>query len=686
MKRAPADKNPRSSPSLDGGRAQRRGAQQQQSPSTGAPNAASPPPPNERTAPAHRARPAAKSPATRVAPVAPARRHRVVQHQPVKRQPAKQQPAKPRPRRSRSIARSASTPSVWRAGRPRRRLLTVFWVVALVLLGLVGRIALLQTTEADQYVAFGEAQRTKEAELTAERGVIFDRDGDELAISVPATTIFANPSLVIDPAGTAAALGPMLGLTPDEQTSLATDLAKDRQFVYVARQIDDVTAEAIQNLNLAGVGWYDEPTRVFPAGDLARGVLGRTDVDGRGVGGLEKQFDAELTGEPGKLVRERDGNGRSIPMGKRILEQAVPGDDLVLSISRPIQFAAEQALMEKVNEIGARGGTAIVMDSATGEIYAMAGVRRDKESGEVHVSSANIAAVDAYEPGSVAKVITVAGALNEGTVVPESTFDVPGQQLFYDTVLHDATDHGLETMTVARILAKSSNLGTIAVSQSMGEAKQEEYMRAFGFGTPSDLGFPGESTGILRPHEEWRGTERVTVAYGQGVAATAIQLIGAVNTIANGGSYVAPKLVRSTIDEQGDEHATPASPTHEVIRPEIADQMNLIMRNVICAGTASRAKVPGFTISGKTGTGYKAQPNGTYFDENGHKAYYASFVGFLPAEAPGVTILVSIDEPPADGPRYGGDTAAPVFTKIAEVAINQLDIEPPTADGGCPET
>ncbi len=695
MKRAPANKTSRSSPSSTAG-AQQRGA-----PQRGAQHSSRQPRgPRRRvaasaqraTAPAHRTRPAAKPPAAksaaaRVAAVAPARRHRVVQHLPVKRQPAKQQAAKPRTRRTRSSnPRSASTPSVWRAGRPRRRLLTVFWVVALVLLGLVARIALLQTTEADQYVAFGEAQRTKEAELTAERGVIFDRDGDELAISVPATTIFANPSLVIDPAGTAAALGPMLGLTPDEQTSLATDLAKDRQFVYVARQIDDVTAEAIQNLNLAGVGWYDEPTRVFPAGDLARGVLGRTDVDGRGVGGLEKQFDAELTGEPGKLVRERDGNGRSIPMGKRILEQAVPGDDLVLSISRPIQFAAEQALMEKVNEIGARGGTAIVMDSATGEIYAMAGVRRDKESGEVHVSSANIAAVDAYEPGSVAKVITVAGALNEGTVVPESTFDVPGQQLFYDTVLHDATDHGLETMTVARILAKSSNLGTIAVSQSMGEAKQEEYMRAFGFGTPSDLGFPGESTGILRPHEEWRGTERVTVAYGQGVAATAIQLIGAVNTIANGGSYVAPKLVRSTIDEQGDEHATPASPTHEVIRPEIADQMNVIMRNVICAGTASRAKVPGFTISGKTGTGYKAQPNGTYFDENGHKAYYASFVGFLPAEAPRVTILVSIDEPPADGPRYGGDTAAPVFTKIAEVAINQLDIEPPTADGGCPET
>lgn len=587
--------------------------------------------------------------------------------------------------RAKQVRRGLATPSVWRAGKPRRRLQVVFWIAAVVLGGLIARVALLQTAEASEYVAYGEAQRTREAELTAERGVIFDRDGDELAISVPATTIFANPSLVIDPVGTAAALGPMLGLTPDEQSSLAEDLAKDRQFVYVARQIDDVTAEAIQNLDLAGIGWYDEPTRVFPAGDLARGVLGRTDIDGTGIGGLELQFDDALTGTPGRLVRERDGKGRSIPMGKRTLEQAIPGDDLVLTISRPIQYAAEQALMDKVNEIGARGATAIVMDVSTGEVYAMAGVRRDAETGEVRVSSANIAAVDAYEPGSVAKVITVSGALNEGTVTPDTTFEVPGQEFFYDTWLHDASNHGVQAMTVARILAKSSNIGTIKVSQSMGEANQEAYMRAFGLGARSGLGFPGESIGILRPHEEWQGTEKVTVAYGQGVAATAIQLVGAVNAIANTGTYVAPKLVRSTIDERGDEHPTAPSATHEVIRPEVAQTMNVLMRDVICAGTASRAKVPGFTIAGKTGTGYKAQPNGTYFDENGHKAYYASFVGFFPAESPRVTILVSIDEPPADGPRYGGDTAAPVFTKIAEVAINVLDIEPPTATGGCPE-
>jgi cell division protein FtsI (penicillin-binding protein 3) len=561
----------------------------------------------------------------------------------------------------------------------------MFTVVAVVLLAILARVALLQTAEAQEYVDFGEQQRTREAVLTADRGVIFDRDGDELAISVPATTIFANPRLVVDAVGTASALAQMLLLTPDEEAALAQDLTKDREFVYVARQVDDAIAEAVGELDLPGVGLYDEPTRVFPAGDVARGVLGRTDVDGLGIGGLEKQYDDRLTGVPGKVVRERDGQGRSIPMGKRVLEQAVPGDDLVLTISRPIQYQAEQALIAMVEEIKARGGTAIVMDSKTGELYAMAGVRRDEETGTVHVSSANIAAVDAYEPGSVAKVVTISAALNEGAVTPETSYDIPGEKFYFDTWLHDAEVHGIQAMSVAQILAKSSNIGTITVSETIGITRQESYMRAFGLGEPTALGFPGESHGILKPSSEWQGTEQKTVAYGQGVAATAIQLISAINVVANGGEYVAPKLVRGFIDRAGQDIVTDPSPTHQVLRPDVAATMNVLMRDVICHGTASRAKVPGFTIAGKTGTGYKAQSNGTYFDANGHKAYYASFVGFLPAEDPRITILVSIDEPPADGPRFGGLIAAPVFTQIAETAIHQLHIQPPTATGGCPE-
>jgi cell division protein FtsI (penicillin-binding protein 3) len=564
-------------------------------------------------------------------------------------------------------------------------LLVIFAVVGLVFAGLIGRVAMLQTAEAQQFVDFGQEQRMKNEILTADRGIIFDRNGEELAISVPATTFYANPQRVVDPVATAAALAQMLQLSETEELNLATDLAKDNKFVYVARQLDLPTAKVIQELELPGIGWYDEPRRAAPAGDLARGVVGRTDTDGNGISGLEKQYDSLLNGTPGRFEREVDEDGRSIPGGKREIEAAIPGDDLVLTIARPIQYQAEQALMERVKLLGARGGTALVMNPTTGELYANASVRIDEETGEYRVTSANIAAVDAYEPGSVAKVITVAAALNEKTVTPDTWFDVPWRKKFYDLFLSDAEQHPTQSMSVARILAKSSNIGTIFISQTIGFARQEAYMRAFGFGSVSALDFPGESRGIFRSHTEWQGTEKVTVAYGQGVAATALQLLGAVNTIANDGRYVDPKLVRATIDASGELSETPPSSTHEVITPETAQTMNVLMRDVVCAGTASQAKLPGYTIAGKTGTGYKAQANGTYFKEDGTKAYYASFVGFLPAEDPKVTILVSIDEPPADGDHFGGNTAAPTFARIAEAAVHELGIQPPTADGGCPE-
>jgi cell division protein FtsI (penicillin-binding protein 3) len=554
------------------------------------------------------------------------------------------------------------------------------------LLLLMGRVALIQTANAQEFVDFGEEQRVKDEIITADRGIIFDRDGEEFAISVPATTFWANPSKITDPAGTAAALGQMLQLTPVQVTNLTASLSKDKKFVYVARQLDADQAEVIKNLELTGIGWYDEPKRVAPAGEIARSVVGRTDIDGQGISGLEKQFNELLNGTPGRYVREVDEAGRSIPGGKRAIEPAVPGTDIVLTISRSIQYQAEQALLAKVTELGARGGTAIVMNPHTGELYAMAAVRRDKESGEVKVSSANIGAVDSYEPGSVAKVITIAAALNEGTVTKDTTYDIPWRKWYYDRYLADSHQHATESMTVARILAESSNIGTITVSQTIGITKQEEYMRSFGFGSKSELGFPGESEGILKPSSEWQGTEKVTPAYGQGVSSTALQLLGAVNVIANDGVYVSPRLVNSLIDKDGVRTETPVSSTHEVVTPETAQTMNVLMRDVVCAGTASQAKIPGYTIAGKTGTGYKAQPDGTYYLEDGvTRAYYASFVGFLPAENPQVTILVSIDEPPAGGDHFGGNTAAPAFARIAEAAVHELAIEPPTADGGCPK-
>ena len=359
----------------------------------------------------------------------------------------------------------------------------------------------------------------------------------------------------------------------------------------------------------------------------------------------------------------------------------------MLTIDRSVQFATEQALLQRVAETGARGGQAIVMGSKTGEVIAMASVRIN-DDGVYEITTGNYAAVDAYEPGSVGKVITVAGALNEGTVTPESTFLVPWRKKYTlrGDYLSDAAPHEEQWMNVQDILVKSSNIGTITISETMGFAKQYEYMRAFGFGERTALDFPDESDGILHPWEEWEGTEKFTVAYGQYVASSPIQLIAAVNTIANDGRYVDPKLVAGIVDHTGEVTETPPSPSREVVRPRVAEQMQAMMREVVCSGTAKQARVHGLSIAGKTGTGFIAQPGGGYVKADGTKDYYASFVGFLPAEDPQVTILISIDDLRSDAEdRFGGTASAPVFRELAPTIVRELGIQPPPGSTGCAE-
>jgi len=585
-------------------------------------------------------------------------------------------------------------PSVWRAGLPRRRLLALLVVIGLVFGLILTRVIMLQTADAKEYVAIGDKQRTKQINFPAARGEVFFRDATAAALSLPAATFYANPQNVTDPNDAAQKLATILGYSAAAEQLLAQDLASTKGFVYVARQVDDDKATAIKQLALKGIGWYDEQRRETPAGDIGKEVIGRVNVDGEGTSGLELQFQSALQGVPGAGTLQSDGSqgGIAIAGSRVVTKQPVSGDDLVLTIDRSLQYAAEQALAGQVTAIGARGATAIIEDIHTGDLYAMASVRRNADTGNVEVTSANIAAVDSFEPGSVAKVMTVSAAVNEGTVTPDTTFQVPGCKIFYNKAraLCAAEAHGIETMTVRKILAKSDNIGTIMISQTLGTGAassnvQERYMRDFGMGTPSSLGFPDEASGILVPNAQWKGDQRWTIPYGQGFAVTAIQLIGAVNTVANNGVYVAPRLVGSIIDSKGVQTPTPPSKTHQVITPETAKQMNSMMRDVICDGTASASKVTGYTIAGKTGTGYKAQPNGTYLDAQGVKHYMASFVGFFPAEAPQFTILVTIDDPPAAGAHFGGSVASPVFASLAQTVISQEQIAPPTPDGGCPK-
>lgn len=577
--------------------------------------------------------------------------------------------------------------TLFNAGQPRRRLITALVVMLIILAAVLVRVGMLQTFQGETLRSEASQQWTRERTLPAQRGTIFDRNGDELALSVPASTVAVNPRQVDDPAGTAELFAQTLGLDAERQRELEDAMAaQDRGFVYVARQVDNEDAEQLAELKLAGVSVFREDRRMLPGGDTGRSVVGRTDIDGNGIAGLELRYDDVLRGTPGESTIEVAPGGRSIAGTEEVTAEPVPGNDIISTIDRSVQFAVEDALMRRVSELGARGGQGIVMDSKTGDVIAMASIRID--NGVYVITTGNHAAVDAYEPGSVGKVITIAGALNEGVVTPETSFLVPWHKQYTKNgdTLRDASPHETEWMTVEDILVRSSNIGTITVSEEMGFEKQYEYLRAFGFGEHTALDFPEESNGILHPWQEWEGTEKYTVAYGQYIASSPIQLAAAVNTIANDGRYVDPRLVSGFVEADGEVTELPASATREVVSPEVAEQMQAMMREVVCRGTATQAQVSGLSIAGKTGTGYIAQPGGGYTKPDGTKDYYASFVGFLPAEDPQVTILISIDDLRSDAEdRFGGTASAPVFSQLAPTIVHELGIQPPPGSTGCPE-
>lgn len=575
-----------------------------------------------------------------------------------------------------------------KGGQIRFRLVATYLVLTAVLLGILLRVGYLQTVGASSYRDASLGQRTRVNTVFAERGSILDRNGFELAIPVPTRTVFADPREVVDPLGTARALAGILLLSPEDEAALALRLQDpSSSFTFIARQADRGLASTIKSLNLPGIGSYIEQSRSLTSSNL-RALVGRTDPDGIGIAGLEKQFDELLRGVNGKNVREVNSAGQSIASASNRSVSAIPGEDLILTIDRNIQFQVDGILTQQVARVNALSGTAIVMDSKTGEIYALSTIRKNAD-GSFSADSGNFAAVEAYEPGSVAKVFSVSSALNEGRVESNSVFSVPGQQTFdagtrWAVTIKDAYPHPLEKMTVRKILVDSSNLGTVQIAQTMMPEERYEYLRAFGFGSRTTVSFPGESKGILGTPDKWRGTEKFTNAYGYGYATTALQLVAGVNVVANDGVYVAPRLVAGRIDTKGINVPADPSVTREVISPATAATMRSLLSDVVCFGTAKLAKVQGMTVAGKTGTGYKRQENGTYLKDDGSRAYFASFVGFLPAASPRFTVLVSIDEPdPSSRDRFGGTAAAPVFANIAQVLIGELDIRPVAGDRGC---
>lgn len=562
---------------------------------------------------------------------------------------------------------------------------------AALLLAVVLRVAWLQTFGRESLVADGKAQRVSRTVLTAHRGTIFARDGGELALSVPSSTIFADPHFVTDPSLTAASLAAVLGLDAEQEAKLTVSLSSpQKRFVYVARQIDDQLAEAALALKLPGVQRLREDKRIMPSGEVGRSVLGRTvnDKDGiAGITGVEAKYNSVLTGTDGAQVRERDRNGNSIPGAASSTLDPVPGDDLVLTIDRSLQFEVERKLSEQVEAVKAKGGTVVVMDTVSGELYAVANVERNK-SGTVEVTSANLAAVEAFEPGSVAKVFSLSAVVDSGAATPDTSIAVPGFLVFdkgtqWEKTIKDAHPHGPQMMTMRTILRDSSNIGTYLLSKQLDSFETlHDYLDRFGFGHRTALDLPGETRGILDPASKWQGTEKATVTYGYHYQASSLQFTAAVNAIANGGVFVEPKLLKSTIGADGRVVDSPPSPTHAVVKASTAATMASMMKDVVCSGTGTAAKLKGISVAGKTGTAYKVV-NKTY-GEDGARAYRASFVGFFPAEAPKLTILVTIDEPdPTSEARFGGTAAAPLFKTVATAAIHDLGITPVPGDTGC---
>jgi cell division protein FtsI (penicillin-binding protein 3) len=577
--------------------------------------------------------------------------------------------------RSRTRRPTSGYPAARPSAVPARRLVALLAVLLVAFAAVGVRLVQVQLMGDGRYEAFGASQRIRSIALPAERGSIFDRNGNDLAISIPQRTIWADPRLIGDPAGAATALVPVLGpVTGMDVPALEAKLAAPGAFTYLARRVSDDVADRVEAMALPGIFLLDEPKRFAPAGDLGRSLLGQVGIDNEGLSGLERQYDDLLTGVPGELVVERAPGGRTIPAGERQLEPALRGDDLVLTIDRSLQYETERALAEQVAAKGAKGGIAVVTRPATGEILAMANVVTDPETGEVVGTGNNMALTTVFEPGSVNKVITLAAALEEGLVTPETVLEVPYTLTLGGYPFRDHDPHPTEGWSVTKILSKSSNIGTIKIAQMLGKDRVDAYLRSFGFGSVTGTGFPNESAGILLPPERWSGSSIGAIPIGQGIAVTAMQMLSAYNVLANDGVHVPPRLVLETVDARGVRQPVEPGETRRIVSSTTAGQMREMLVNVVTEGTGSRGGIQGYAVAGKTGTARKPQPGGGYEDEHGRFRYVATFTGFVPAERPELSIIVAIDEPSGD--IYGGSVAAPVFADLAQYALRMLKIPP----------
>ncbi|MDK2820673.1 MAG: hypothetical protein PWP31_638 [Clostridia bacterium] len=559
----------------------------------------------------------------------------------------------------------------------RKRLVFVFFLLAAGLTTVILRLAWLQFVRGAELQEKALNNRLNVMPVAAQRGVIYDRNRHELAISIASDYIGAFPQEIKD-SGRAEEIAATIGSILDiPAKDVLEKITRNTGFEFIERQVEFEKAQKIKNLKLPGIEVVPENRRYYPNGPLAAQVLGFAGVDNQGLEGIEAMYDKQLSGEPGKIVIEFDALGHEIPRATHRYIPPQNGNSIVLTIDQTIQYIAERELEKIVNSpTDPLKANIIIMDSKTGEILAMASRPAfDPNNFGKYPSSVwgNPLVRDVYEPGSCFKIITTAAALEEGIVSPNDSFYCPGYiKVGPDTIncWVSPMSHGSETF--AEAVKNSCNPVFAKVALKLEEEKPGkfyDYIKAFGFGHPTGIDLTGEGTGLLIPEQQLKPINIATIGIGQGIAVTPLQLVTAVSAVANGGRLMRPHLVKEVLDEDGNV-IKKIKPTEirQVISPATAQKVAELLENVVSKGTGRNAYIPGYRVGGKTGTAQKAGPGG-YMDGK----YVASFVGFAPVNNPRIVCLVTIDEPKGY-PYYGGTLAAPVFKRVVSDVLHYLKV------------
>lgn len=559
--------------------------------------------------------------------------------------------------------------------RIRLRLMIVGLTISLWALGIGIRLLQLQVLNRASFNRMAARQSERTINLDPRRGAILDRNGRPLAVSVDAESVYAVPQDLESPAQTAAALARALGLDAAGRKELLAQLQKNRAFVWVKRKVDPATARAVRDLSLPGVGFVAENRRYYPKRELASQVLGYVGMDNTGMSGIEYAFEEQIKGRPAKVLVETDARRRPVSHTER---PSTEGQTVVLSLDEAIQHAAERELERAVNETQSLAGMIVVMDPRTGEILALANrptfnPNRFAAYGSAHWRDR--AVTDAYEPGSMFKIFTAAAALQEKVVTPDEIIDCGGGGIEISGIR--INDHQVFfELSFRDVIARSSDIGVIRVAQRLGRENFYRYLRAFGFGAPTRVDLPGESSGLLRPTSKWSALSLPTLSFGQEIGVTALQMTTAVAAVANGGYLMRPLIVRQIEDSEGRiVSSSKPEAVRRVLEPETVDTLTEMLRRVVTGGTGKRAAIPGYVVAGKTGTAQKVDAQGRYSMID----HVASFVGFAPASRPALVVLVSLDTPKGDH-NEGGDVAAPVFARVTEQALRHLAVPPDDTD------